>query len=191
MSSTTIQARHGEDAYPIGRFILHRARTLGLSRTEIVSRLGYRDIGNGHKALSELLTTAKIPPLIAQNLAQALQVDETLVASVISATARQQRDEDAQRTLARETAYGTAFQPHLRCETERAIPEPLFVAALLTSARLRLVPVCSEAWNANADERNRQLKAAIQEHYREQRGPCALVRDHRGIYGGLDARLSD
>jgi len=49
MGSTTIQARHEEDAYPIGRFILERARALGLSRTELVRRLGYRQIGNGHR----------------------------------------------------------------------------------------------------------------------------------------------
>jgi len=167
MGSTTIQARHEEDAYPIGRFILERARALGMSRTELVRRLGYRQIGKGHKALSELLTVGTVPPLIAQHLGDALQVGAELVAYVMAATARQQHDEASQRTLAREAAYRTAFKPHLRCETERAIPEPLFVAALLTSARLRLVPVCSETWHASADERDRLLKRAIQDHYRE------------------------
>jgi hypothetical protein len=170
MGSTTIQARHGEDVYPIGRFILDRTRALGLSRTELLRRLGYRKIGNGHKALAELLTTGTVPRQIIQHLAYALRVDEALVAAVMATTAQQQRDEEAQRTLARETAYRIAFQPHLRCETERAIPEPLFVAALLTSVRLRLVPVCPETWHASADERDRQLKAAIQEHYRGHRG---------------------
>jgi hypothetical protein len=79
-------------------------------------------------------TTGTVPPQIAKHLADALQVDEAIVAAVMAATARQQQDEASQRTLAREAAYRTAFKPHLRCETERAIPEPLFVAALLTSA---------------------------------------------------------
>jgi hypothetical protein len=170
MGSTTIQTRFGEQKYSIGRLVLDRARALGISRTELVRRLGYRDLGNGHKALAEMLTTGTVPPLIAQHLADALQVDEALLAAVISATARQRRDEESQRTLARETAYRIAFRPHLRCETERAIPEPLFVAALLTSARLRLVPVCSETWHVGADERDRLLKRAIQKHYREHRG---------------------
>jgi hypothetical protein len=170
MGSATIQARFGEETYPVGRFILDRARALGLSRSTLVRRLGYRDIGNGHKALAESLTTGTIPPQIAKHLADALQVDASLVAAVMAATARQQRDEASQRTLARETAYRTAFQPHLRCETEREIPEPLFIAALMTSARLRLVPVCSETWQVSADERDRLLKRAIQDHYRERRG---------------------
>jgi hypothetical protein len=105
MSSTTIQARFGEDTYPLGRFNLERARALGISRTQLVRRFGYRDVGNGHKALRELLTTGTVPPLIAQHLADALEVDEELVASVVAATARQQRDEASQRTLAREAAY--------------------------------------------------------------------------------------
>jgi hypothetical protein len=141
MSSTTFQARFHEDIYPIGRFILDRARALGLSRTELVRRLGYRRIGNGHRALAELLTTGTVPPQIATHLAEALQVDASLVDAVKAATARQQQDEASQRALSREDAYRTAFQPHLRCETERAIPEPHFIAALLTSARLRLVRV--------------------------------------------------
>jgi hypothetical protein len=170
MGSTTFQARFGEDIYPIGRFILDRARALGMSRTELVRRLGYHRIANGHRALADLLTTGTIPPQIAKHLADALQVDKALVAAVISATTRQQQDEACQRTLARETAYRTAFKPHLRCETGRAIPEPLFVAALLTSARLRLVPVFSEAWQVSADERDRLLKRAIQDHYREHSG---------------------
>src|SRR5262249_32409786 len=118
---------------------LDRARALAISRTELVHGLGYRQIGNGHRALGEMLTTGTVPPQIAKHLADALEVDEAAVAAVTTATARQQHDEQSQRTLAREIAYRTAFRPHLRCESERAIPEPFFVAALLTSARLRLV----------------------------------------------------
>ena len=170
MGSTTIQARFGERQYSIGRLVLDRARALGMSRSELVRHLGYRHVGNGHRALSELLTTGKIAPLIAQHLAGALQVENELVAAVTAATARQQQDKASQRTLARGTGYRTAFKPHLRCETERAIPELFFVAALLTSARLRLVPVCSETWQLSSDERDRRLKRAIQEHYSERRG---------------------
>jgi hypothetical protein len=167
MGSATIQTRFGEDTYPIGRFILDRARALGLSRSELVARLGYRQIGNGHRALAELLKNGAVPPHMARHLADALEVDHALVDAVVAATARQQHDEACQRILARETEYRAAFRPHLRCETERAIPEPLFIAALLTSARLRLVSVPDETWSACADDRDRLVKRAIQVHYRE------------------------
>jgi hypothetical protein len=51
MDSATIRAEIGEDRYPIGRFILHRARTLGLSRGDLVRRFDCREIGSGHDAL--------------------------------------------------------------------------------------------------------------------------------------------
>ena len=170
MHSTIIQARFGEDTYPIGRFILDCGRVLGISRTQLVHRLGYRQIGNGHKALAELLTTGTAPPQIAKNLATALQVEEELLAAVIASTDSQRQDEASQRTLARETAYRTTFKPHLRCETARAVPEPIFIAALLTTARLRKVQVCPETWEASADDREGLLKPVIQDHYREHRG---------------------
>jgi hypothetical protein len=47
MGSATIQVRFGEDKYPIGRFILERARALGMSRSALVRRLGYRQRSQG------------------------------------------------------------------------------------------------------------------------------------------------
>ena len=55
MGSPTFQPRFDEDRYPIGRFILNRARALGISRSDLVHRLGYRDIGSCHKALGAVL----------------------------------------------------------------------------------------------------------------------------------------
>jgi hypothetical protein len=165
-----IQARFGEDTYPIGRFILERARTLGISRSELVSRLGYRQIGKGHKALTAALMTGTVPPHMAKHLAVALEVDDTLVDTVVAATTRQQQDEARALILAREAAYRAAFRPHLRTETTRTIPEPIFIAALLGTARLRHVEVSSELWNASADDRDRLVKRAIQDHYGERDG---------------------
>jgi hypothetical protein len=165
-----IQARFGEDTYPVGRFLFERARALGISRSELVSRLGYRQIGKGHKALTAALMTGTVPPQVRKHLAVALEVEDTLVDAVVAATTRQQQDEARALILARETAYRAAFKPHLRTETTRTIPEPIFIAALLGTARLRHVEVSSEVWKANADNRDRLVKRAIQDHYGERNG---------------------
>ena len=58
------QARFREDTYPIGRFLFfERARALGISRSELVSRLGYRQIGKGHKALTAAMMTGTVRPI--------------------------------------------------------------------------------------------------------------------------------
>src|SRR6266436_186066 len=131
MGSTTIPPNLGEDKYPIGRFILHRARTLGLSRSDLNSRLGFRDTGSGHEALSAMLLKGLVDADLANHLAGALEVDATLVRSIIGATMRQKSDEARlDRTLWKlkdaiagqkhrlrvesERAYVAAFRPHLQ-----------------------------------------------------------------------------
>src|SRR6516162_6736676 len=51
-----------------------------------------------------MLTTGLVPPQIAEHLADALQVDEAIVAAVTAATVRQQRDEAADLACARAEA---------------------------------------------------------------------------------------
>jgi hypothetical protein len=85
--------RFGEGTYPIGRFLFERARALGISRSELVSRFGYRQIGKGHKALTAAMMTGRVPPHMAKHLADALEVDDALVDAVVAATTRQQEDE--------------------------------------------------------------------------------------------------
>jgi hypothetical protein len=136
MGSSTIRPRFEEDTYPIGRFILERARALGISRSDLVHRLGYRDIASGHKALSEMLLTGVLAPHVANHLAEALEVDGALVGAIIDSTMRQRRDEAHVRRVESEQAYCNSFRPHLQVQTERAVPSPIFVAALLTVARL-------------------------------------------------------
>jgi hypothetical protein len=136
MGSATIQANFGEDHYPIGRFILHRARALGMSRCDLVHRLGYRDEDSGHEALSAAMLTGVVAPQLADHLVGALEASDALVGSVIEATIRQKRDEarldltvwklqDVMRGKKRrlrvesERAYLASFKPHLQVQTDR------------------------------------------------------------------------
>jgi hypothetical protein len=50
------------------------------------------------------------------------------------------------------------------------VPSPIFVAALLTVARLRIVPLPDGALTANDEARDRIIKTIIIEHWREKRG---------------------
>lgn len=170
MGGSPIQARYREDAYPISRLILDRARTLELTRGDLAARLGYRNIGKAHRTLSSTLTTGIAPPYMAAHLAKALEVDERLMAAVMAATGRQREDEARTHLLAREAAYRDAFKPHLRTETARRRPEPIFVAALLGTTRLRHVALPDEVWCAPGDERDKLVKQVIQAHYQKRRG---------------------
>jgi hypothetical protein len=170
MGSPTFQPRFGEDRYPIGRFILERARTLGMSRSDLVRRLHYLDISSGHRALSAVLLRGLVAPNMSNQLADALEADDALVGSVIGATMRQKHDEARRRRIESERAYHASFRPHLQVQTERAVPSPIFVAALLTVARLRIVRLPDEALMANDEPRDRIIKTIILDHWRENSG---------------------
>jgi len=97
----------------------------------------HRDIGKGHKALSTVLLTGIVP--LHNQLAEGLEVDDALFRAVIDATMRQKWDEARRRRAESERAYRASFRPYLQVQTERQVPSPIFVAALLTVARLRIV----------------------------------------------------
>ena len=90
--------------------------------------------------------------------------------AIIEATDWQRRDEQRAQVLAREAAYRARFKPHLRTETARIRPEPLFIAALMGTARLRHVPLSDRAWQLDAEERDAMVKRAILDHHQTQHG---------------------
>jgi hypothetical protein len=165
-----MRARFGETEYAISRLVLERAKSLGLSRTELVRRLGYGNLNGGHAVLTELLMTGTQSPIIAPRLAEALDVDPDLLDQVSVATARQQHDEARAQILERERAYRAAFRPHLQIQTERKVPSPIFLAALMGTARLRLISLSDDTFAADSDARDRAIKAVILQHYRDHSG---------------------
>jgi hypothetical protein len=168
--SSIIQARFGEDAYPIGRFVLDRAKALEFGRTDLVRRFGYSDLNSGQRALTEFLMTGVVPLFFEKKLAEALEMDQDFLDTVLLATARQLHDEARAQILAREDAYRSTFRPHLQVQTERRIPSPIFIAALLTTKRLRIVQLPDEAISGDEDTQDRLIRATIIEHYRERAG---------------------
>lgn len=68
----------------------------------------------------------------------------------MAATNRQREDEWRVKVLAAEKAYVASFRAHLRTETARTVPDPIFIAALIGTARLRHVALPDEAWGVPA-----------------------------------------
>jgi hypothetical protein len=83
---------------------------------------------------------------------------------------RQTRDEARGRRAESERAYRASFRPHLQVQTERQVPSPIFVAALLTVARLRIVHLPDGALTANDEARDQIIKTIIVDHWTEKGG---------------------
>jgi hypothetical protein len=129
--------------------------------------------------------------IFTRTLADALEADRALIDSVIGATMRQRCDEarldhplwklqDAIRGKKRlfrvesKRAYLASFRPHIQVQTERTVPSPIFVAALLTVTRLRVIRLPDTALTANDEARDRIVKSIIFGHWRENDGFAAV-----------------
>ena len=111
-----------------------------------------------------------VAPQIQHHLASALEADETLVGAVVDATSQQKTDEARRLRIESEQAYSDSFRPHLQVQTEHSVPSPIFIAALLTVARLRIIGLSDEAIAAEDEARGRIVKIIILDHWRETGG---------------------
>jgi len=171
----SFQPRFPEIRYPIGRFVADRANMLGLSRRDLVNRLGYQGReSKGHKVLSGFMAGENLNPPFVMRLPSVLQVDPSIVHAALISTARELDAEDAVRVLAAEDGYRASFRPHLQVQTERNIPSPIFAAAMIGTKRLRIIELLDRATSSYEEARNQIAMDAIRNHYRENRGwvPC-------------------
>ena len=118
------------DLLPIQALICNRSDELGLSAVELVRRCSFKNIAKGLRRLEQLCqgNFRRSLGLIA-GLPVALEVPGEVVKTAIEASQRQLRE-------AEETAWRTGFRPHAMIVTERKIPQPIFVAAVLGVDRL-------------------------------------------------------
>jgi hypothetical protein len=77
------------------------------------------------------------------------------------------------------------------------VPSPIFVAAMLTVARLRIIRLPDEALTANDETRDRIIKIIVTDHWRENSGRVPAFGGITGYvlvlvagYGGFDFGLA-
>src|SRR5215210_5855485 len=153
----TFQPRFYEDHFPLGRLIASRAIALGITRRQLVERLGFGDrLAKGHEILSEMMTTGNVPSYVT-TLAASLELDQVVVDHVLHLTAWQQEAEWQQEMLGHEELYRASFRPQLQVKTERSRPEPVFIALMLTAEQLRIVYLPTEIDPVGEEERNQMV----------------------------------
>jgi hypothetical protein len=99
-----------------------RRRSLGLTKSELTRRLGYRNLDKGLRRLDQVCDGRfEHAEGLLKALPEALELDGVVVETAIAETLNQ-----LQQT--RDQAWRTAFIPHAIILTERTKPEPIFVA---------------------------------------------------------------
>ena len=124
---------------PITALICNRSEELGLSAVELVRRCGYKNIPKGLRRLEQLCQgdLTKATTLI-HSLPSALEVTADVVQQAIDQTRKELQE-------ANERAWRETFCPHAIILTERVIPQPLFVAAVIGVDRLLRLDLDSQS----------------------------------------------
>jgi hypothetical protein len=118
---------------PIESLIRARSNELGLTRTTLVRRAGYKNTAKGLRRLDELFSGYfQGARGLIHALPVALDLPETTIHQAIEESRRQIAE-------AEEAAWRAAFNPHAVILTEKSRPEPLFVAALIGIDQLKRV----------------------------------------------------
>lgn len=124
----------------IARLIEARARKLGMSRADLVRRAGYRNVAKGIRRLDELCNgNAASAKSLVEGLPEALDLPPDLVAQALEKTASELKERERVSWERAELEWRANFRPHVCILTERAVPQPIFVAALCHTDRLLYV----------------------------------------------------
>ena len=110
---------------------------LDLRWADLMRRVNYKNIAKGLRRLEKLLAgdLDEARDLI-HALPAALDVPPEVVEHAIEETRRQIAEVQEVERHAREVAWRAAFRPHAIILTEKTVPQPIFVAAIIGAQRL-------------------------------------------------------
>jgi hypothetical protein len=126
----------------IAALIQSRMIELGLSRGEFAKRLGYKNIAKGIRRI-DVLCAGDIEGTkqFLDVLPQALELSEETVKRALDQTVRELELAEQQEADARDKIWRENFLPHAVILTERTVPSPIFVAALVGIEKLLRIDI--------------------------------------------------
>lgn len=142
--------------YAIQEYVIRTMREKGLKRSEVVQRLGYTNVAKGCRRLDQLLHNLEYNRTIMNNLHVALGVTRQEVQEKLEETAR----EIEQERLQEEERERRVFVPYLFCQTERRIPSPIFVCAILNAVSMKYVYLPPD-YNQRSDSEQEEIRRAL------------------------------
>ena len=144
---------------PLAKLISVRLSDLGISRVELVRRLGYANPSKGLRRLDGYLTTGQVTTHLLDGLPDLLGLETVDVEAAAAATRQQIADrEDA---LARER-----FHPHILVLTQGGVRVPFFVQAFAWGEKLLGLP--AEFDEMVPAQQVRQAAHVVRQHYRKK-----------------------
>ncbi|HPF07595.1 MAG TPA: hypothetical protein PK293_16250 [Spirochaetota bacterium] len=149
--------------YAIQKYVLEKMKEKHLRKGEFVKRLGYSNISKGCRRFDSFLAGEAYPENIISNLHAALDVDKNEINELLRETEIEFQKEMEVERLKRDEEGRKNFVPYLYCHTERRIPSPIFVCAILGADRLKIRKLPADFCTLSYEKQNDVRKKAIKE----------------------------
>jgi hypothetical protein len=121
----------------IATLVRSRMIELGLSRGELAKRLGYKNIAKGIRRIVALCDgDIEGTKQFSDVLPQALETSAETVKRALDQTVRELELAEKREAEARDKIWRENFRPHAIILTERSVPSPIFVAAMIGVEKL-------------------------------------------------------
>ena len=121
----------------IATLIRSRMTELGLSRGEFAKRLGYKNVAKGIRRIDALCAgDLEGTKQFLDVLPQSLETPAETVKFALDQTVRELELAAKQEAEARDKIWWENFSPHAIILTERTVPSPMFVAAIVGVEKL-------------------------------------------------------
>jgi hypothetical protein len=121
----------------IATLIRSRMTELGLSRGEFAKRLGYKNIAKGIRRIDALCEgDVEGTKQFLDVVPRALETSAETVKRALDQTVREIELAEKQEAEARDKIWRENFRPHAIILTERTVPSPIFVAAIIGVEKL-------------------------------------------------------
>jgi hypothetical protein len=126
----------------IATLIRSRMTELGLSRGEFVNRLGYKNIAKGIRRIDVLCEgDLEGTKHFLDVLPQALETSAETVKLALDQTVRELELAAKEEAAARDKIWRENFRPHAIILTERKVPSPIFVVAMIGVEKLLRIDI--------------------------------------------------
>jgi hypothetical protein len=128
---------HMKSDLAIATLIRSRMTELGLSRGEFAKRLGYKNIAKGIRRVDALCEgDIEGTKQVFDGLPQALETSAETVTRALDQAVREIELAEKRESEARDKIWRENFRPHAIILTERTVPSPIFVAAIIGVEKL-------------------------------------------------------
>ncbi|PWC83377.1 hypothetical protein [Azospirillum sp. TSO5] len=154
--------------YAVGQLILAEMNRQGLSRADFARRLGYTNITKGLRRVDLLLDTGEEPMLIPK-LASGLGIDQAVVDQAVAATQEELALARARAARQREKRDRATFHQYVLVETDRRVPDPIFVAVMAYDA-LKRIDLPDEVAQSTLNERIAWASRSVSAHHQRCHG---------------------